>query len=357
MRTILTRSKLFIPALAIAAATLGVAACGGDEAGGDGGGAEVTVVATTTQVADLARNVVGERGEVVGMLAANADPHDYEPRPSDAEALAGADLVLESGGDLDLWIDGVVDASGSDAPVVTMLDAVETIEGGHEHAEEDGGDHADAADEHAEEDEHAEGDEHGEEDEHAAEGEHADAEIDPHWWQSPANAILAVEAIRDALIEVDPEGRAEYEANADAYGGELEDLDATIAECMQAIPDDARKLVTSHDALGYFADRYEIEVVGAAIPALTTQAQPSAGETAELVELIRDEGVVAVFPEAGVASDLEQAIADDAGATIGGELWADALGPAGSGAETYLDAIAANADTIASGFSGGERGC
>ena len=354
MRLILTRGKLLLPPLAIGAAALGVSACGGDEAGGDRG-AEVTVVATTTQVADLARNVVGDRGEVVGMLAANADPHDYEPRPSDAEALAGADLVLESGGDLDLWIAGVVDASGSDAPVVTMLDVVETIEGGHEHADEDDGDHADEAD--ADGDDHADEGEHAEGDEHEDEGEDADAETDPHWWQSPANAILAVEAIRDALIEVDPGGRQAYESNAAAYIHRLEDLDGVISECMEAIPDRARKLVTSHDALGYFADRYEIEVVGAAIPALTTQAQPSAGETAELVDLIHDEGVVAVFPEAGVGAELEQAIADEAGAAIGGELWADALGPDGSQAETYIDAVATNAETMARGFSGGERGC
>ena len=92
----------------------------------------------------------------------------------------------------------------------------------------------------------------------------------------PANAVLAVEAIRDRLIEVDPDGRHDYQANADEYTAQLENMDDQIADCMKAIPDDERKLVTSHDALGYFADRYDVEVVGSAIPALTTQAQPSA---------------------------------------------------------------------------------
>ena len=314
-----------VPALA-AGLSFSLPACGGD---GGGGSADPTVVASTTEVADLARNVAGDRAEVIGILAPNSDPHDYEPRPSDAESIAEADLVVQSGGDLDLWLDDVVESSGTDAPVTTLIDSVQTIEGApHEH-----------------------------EDEHSGAEEDAEEETDPHWWEDPRNAILAVEAIRDGLIEVDPDGRRDYEANADDYIARLEDLDAQVADCMNAVPAEHRKLVTSHDALGYFAERYDIEVVGAAIPALTTQAQPSAGETAELVDLIRSEGVNAVFPEAGVNTDLEQAIADETGAEIGGELWADTLGPEGSGAETYLEAMAANAATLAEGFSGRERGC
>jgi zinc/manganese transport system substrate-binding protein len=284
---------------------------------GDGGGSStsgVTVAATTTQVADLARNVARERAEVDGILAPNSDPHEYEPRPSDAEAVAGADLILQSGGDLDLWLDQIVESSGTDAPVVNLIDSVRTIEA-------DGG------------------------------------ELDPHWWQDPTNAIAAVERIRDGLTEVDPDGADEYEANADDYVARLERLDSQIAACVRRIPPDQRKLVTSHDALGYFADRYGLEVIGAAIPALTTQAQASAGETADLVDLIRSEGVNAIFPEAGVSAELEQAIADETGAEIGGELWADALGPDGSSGATYLEAMAANAATLVDGLSGGRVSC
>jgi ABC-type Zn uptake system ZnuABC Zn-binding protein ZnuA len=118
-----------------------------------------------------------------------------------------------------------------------------------------------------------------------------------------------------------------------------------------------RKLVTSHDALGYYADHYGIQVVGSTIPALTTQAQPSAGETAELVELIRSEHVNAVFPEVGVSPALEQSIADETGAEIGGELYADTLGPPGSAGATYLGALAANTDTLVDGFTGGQVDC
>lgn len=310
-----------------------ITACGG---GDEGSGSDAKVVASTTHAADLARNVAGDRAEVTGILPPNADPHDYEPRPSDAEAVADADLVIQSGGDLDLWLDEVVSSSGTVAAVTTLIDSVEEIAG-----EPPAEDEQRAAEE---EDEEEEGE------------DHAD-EVDPHWWQSPRNAVAAVEEIRDRLIEVDPHGRDDYNANADDYIADLERLDRAIAACMRDIPADRRKLVTSHDSLGYFADRYDVEIVGAAIPALTTQAQPSAGETAELVDLIREQGVKAVFGEAGVNTDLERAIADETGAVVGGELWADTLGPEDSGAETYVEATTANAEAIAKGLSGGAGGC
>ena len=304
MRTILNLFTALILAFLLTA----LAACG--DSGSDD---EISVVASTTQVADLAGNVAGGRAAVVGLLADNADPHDYEPRPSDAEALLDADLILKSGGDVDAWLDQVVESSGSGAPELVLLDRVETLE--------------------------------------------ADGETDPHWWQDPRNAELAVEAIRDELVAVDPEGREVYERNAREYVARLRDLDRDVAACIGRIPAERRKLVTSHDSLGYFANRYGIEVVGTAIPALTTQAQASAGETADLVDLIRDEGVPAVFPESGVSAELEEAIADEAGAGVGGELWADALGPEGSGASTYLEAVAANAETLAAGLSDGGVAC
>jgi ABC-type Zn uptake system ZnuABC Zn-binding protein ZnuA len=302
MRTIL----IFIGSITAVA----LASCSGDD--GTGGG-QPTVVASTTQVADLARNVAGDRATVVGILAANSDPHDYEPKPSDAEALADADLVLESGGDLDLWMGDIVDSSGTDAPVVSLIDSVETIEG--------------------------------------------DDETDPHWWQDPRNAIRAVDEIRDQLIAIDPEGQRDYERNARRYDARIAALDRRIADCYERVPEAERRLVTSHDALGYYARRYGIEVVGSTIPALTTQAQPSAGETAQLVDLIRSEHVNAVFSEVGVSTELEQAVADETGAEIGGNLYADSLGPEGSAGATYLGALAANTDTLVDGFTAGRIDC
>jgi ABC-type Zn uptake system ZnuABC Zn-binding protein ZnuA len=302
MRTIL----IFIGAMA----ALALVACGSDSSSSSG---QPTVVASTTQVADLARNVAGDRADVVGILAANSDPHDYEPKPSDAESLADADLVLESGGDVDLWMGDIVDSSGTDAPVVSLIDSVQTIEG--------------------------------------------EDETDPHWWQDPRNAVLAVDDIRDQLIAVDPEGRSTYERNATRYTDEITALDRKVAACYRQVPEAERKLVTSHDALGYYARRYGIDVVGSTIPALTTQAQPSAGETAQLVDLIRSEHVNAVFPEVGVSTALEQAVADETGAEIGGELYADSLGPEGSAGATYLGALAANTDTLVDGFTAGRVDC
>jgi ABC-type Zn uptake system ZnuABC Zn-binding protein ZnuA len=264
-------------------------------------------------VADLARNVGGERVDVRGLLSPGADPHGYEPRPSDAASIVDAGVVLRSGGEVDEWLDELVDNAGGDARVVDLIDSVETIEG--------------------------------------------DDETDPHWWQDPRNAVVAVAAIRDALIDADPGGRATYERNAAAYTSKLRRLDRAIAACIDELPQDKRKLVTTHDSLGYFAERYGVEVIGSVIPSLSTQAQPSAGDVAELVDQVRDEGVEAVFPEAGVSQRLEQALAREAGVEVGEPLWADTLGDEDSGAETYIDAMSANTAALVDGMSGGRVSC
>ena len=267
------------------------------------------MVATTTQVADMTRAVAGDRTEVDQILQPGSDPHEYEPRPSDAEAVANAKVVIRSGGDVDEWLDGVVEQAGGDADVVTLIDAVDRHGG------------------------------------------------DPHWWQDPHNAEKAVEAIREALTKADPEGAAGYTARANAYEAKLEALDAGIASCVQRVPPETRQLVTSHDALGYYAARYGFRVIGAAIPSLSTQAQPSAAATKRLVDQIKAQHVPAIFPESAVSPKLEEAIARDAGAKVGGALWADALGPRGSTGATYLDAMTANTNTIVSALTRGEVNC
>jgi ABC-type Zn uptake system ZnuABC Zn-binding protein ZnuA len=308
-----TPALLLLP-LALGAGLL-ASGCG-DEAEG-GGGDRVGAVATTTIVGDLVRNVGGERVGVDVLVPSGADPHDYEPRPSDAVGLADADVVFTSGGDLDEWLGDLIDSAGGDAAEVTLIDSVKTIEG----------------------------------------GAHDEEELDPHWWQDPRNALLAVEAIRDALADADPGGRSAYERNADAYVRELRGLDAEIERCMRRVPREKRKLVTTHDALGYFAERYDVEVIGAVIPSLSTQAQPSAKDVDALVDQIEDEGVEAVFPEVAVSQRLERAISRESGAAVGRELWTDSLGDEGSGAATYLDAMGANADALAEGMSGGSVSC
>jgi ABC-type Zn uptake system ZnuABC Zn-binding protein ZnuA len=298
----------------IMALTAILVGCGSDD---DTSSEGPLVVASTTHLTDFAQAVAGDSATVAGILTPEADPHEYEPQPSDVEALADADLILRSGGDLDGWLDQVIESSGSEAPVVTIIDSIEPLQ------VEEGG----------------------------------ETETDPHWFQDPRNAIVAVEEIRDALVDVDGDAAADYEANAADYIESVERLDREIARCIDRLDPEQRKLVTSHDALGYYTRRYGLEVIGAAIPALTTQAQASAGETAALVETIQREGVEAVFPEAGVSASVESAVAEEAGAEIGGELWADALGPAGSTGATYLEAMTANTATLVEGLSGGALEC
>ena len=308
-------SSARVPAAIVAAlAAAGVAAgCGSSGGASDGGTSGTTVVATTSQVGDLARAVAGERAGVRQILRPNSDPHEYEPRPSDVKAVGDAAVVLRSGGDVDEWLAGVVRNAGSDARVVTLIDAVTTRRQGDD--------------------------------------------IDPHWWQDPRNALVAVREIRDALAAADPGGRPRYAANAAALSVRLRRLDRAIAACMRAIPPTRRKLVTDHDALGYFAARYGIEVVGTVIPALSTQAQASAGEAARLVRTIRAERVMTIFPEDSGGARLTRAIARDAGATVGPALYADTLGPEGSAGETYLGAMRFNARALAAGFTGDEDRC
>ena len=243
------RALLATVALVLVAAAAG---CGSDS--DSASDAKVTAVATTTEVADLVRHVGGQRVDVHGLLSPGADPHGYEPRPSDAASIVDAALVFKSGGEVDEWLDELVDNAGGDADVVDLVESVRTIE--------------------------------------------TDGETDPHWWQDPRNALLAVAAIRNALAAADPDGRKIYERNAAAYSRELRRLDEQISACIAKVPAARRKLVTTHDSLGYFAQRYGIEVVGSVIPSLSTQAQPSAGDIADLVDQVRDEGVEAVFPEA-----------------------------------------------------------
>ena len=284
--------------LAAACAAL-VAGCGSD--GGDG---RPTVVATTTQAADLARGVAGDRAHVRGILAPNSDPHDYEVRPGDVKALARATLVVRSGGDLDEWLGGAIDSAGADAPVVDLLDSV------------------------------------------GAEGD------DPHWWQDPRRAQAAVEALGAALAKADPAGASTYEANAERSVRRLRALDVAVRRCIAKIPEGERTLVTTHDALGYYARRYGLRVVGTVIPSLSTQAQASAGDLAELVDTIRREDVKAIFAESSVNASVEDAIAQETGARVGAPLWADALGPKGSSGATYEESVRSNTAAIVEGLTG-----
>ena len=281
---------------------------------------KLLVVATTTQVADFARQVGGSSADVHQLLRPNTDPHEYEPRPSDVEATAGAKVVLESGDELDHWMGKVVSQSGGH-PAVVDLSKSNVVRLPGQSSGPDTSKH------------------------------------DPHWWHDPVNAEAAVAAIRDALAKADPSHRADYERNAAAYTAKLRALDSRIHGCFAAVPRAQRKLVTSHDAFGYFAHRYGITVVGAIVPSQTTQAQPSARDVARLADQVRREHVRAVFLESSVSPRLAEAVAREDHAIGNLELYGDTLGPRGSSGATYLTMEMHNADATVRGFTGGARGC
>jgi ABC-type Zn uptake system ZnuABC Zn-binding protein ZnuA/ABC-type Mn2+/Zn2+ transport system permease subunit len=268
------------------------------------------VVATTTQIGDWVRAVGGGDVTVHQLLQPNTDPHEYEPRPSDVVATAGAAAVFENGDGLDHWMAKVVSRAGGHPDVVVLGDHVPVKRNG-----------------------------------------------DPHWWHDPRNAEAAVREVATTLEQIDPSHRGLYARAAKRYLRQLAALDDAIVTCLEQVLPGQRKLVTSHDAFGYFAARYRITIVGAVIPSQTTQAQPSAGDVAHLIALIRREHVKAVFPESSVNSRLADQIASETGASAKYRLYGDTLGPEGSAGATYLSMERANADAIVRGLTAGRDGC
>jgi zinc/manganese transport system substrate-binding protein len=292
-------------ALALLPLLVMLAACGGSPCG------RPTVVATTTQLADVAREIGGDAVDVHQILQPNTDPHEYEPRPADVRATAGARLVIASGDGLDAWIGEIARQAGGHARMLTVAPA------------------------------------------HIRFGRPGD----PHWWHDPRNVAAAVPVLRDALARVAPRSADAIARRAAAYERRVRALDAGIAACMRSVPPSSRALVTSHDAFGYFAARYGIRVVGAVIPSQTEEAQPSAGQLSRLARVVRANHVRAVFPESSLNPKLAQAVAAQTGARADLALYGDTLGPEGSSGDTYLKMELANARAMVEGFTGGARTC
>ena len=288
--------------------------------GSSGGGAGPSAVATSTQIGDWLRVVAGPDAAIHQILQPNTDPHEYEPRPKDVLATAGAKLVFENGDGLDTWMVKVASEAGGSPDELVLGERVPVRLPGERSGSEA-------------------------------------SRYDPHWWHDPRNAEAAVQAIAAALARADRAHRQDFLRRAEAYVTKLRALDRGIAACFSPVPRSERKLVTDHDAFGYFAHRYGIQVVGAVIPSQTTQAQPSAGEIAHLIALIRREHVKAVFPESSLSPRLAQTIARETGAVSSYTLYGDTLGPRASRGSTYLSMERANADAMVRGFTGGARGC
>jgi ABC-type Zn uptake system ZnuABC Zn-binding protein ZnuA len=298
------------------------AACGDDDdnsaSAGDGTQQpKLAVVATTVQIEAITREVGGDRIELDGIVPAGADAHEFEPVASDLAAIGNADLILRHGAGLDAWLDDTLEAN-ADAPVITVTEGI-TFE--------------DPALEHADEEEEEEG--------HVEEG------LDPHVWHDPDNVKIMTADIAVALADADPANAAAYQANAEAYEAKLDATKAQVQAIIDEIPTANRKLVTNHDAFGYFARAFGLEIVGAVIPSTSTEAEPSAQDTAALLETIEREQVKAIFAESSVNPALAETLASDAGITIVDDLYGDSLGEPGSGAETVDGMLLTNARKIA----------
>lgn len=272
------------------------------------------VLAIETFLADVAQNVAGERLTVEALIPVGVDPHGFEPTPQDVAKVAEADVLIVNGAGLESFLGPLLDNVGSHTQVIEAsagLTPRTPYEEEHEHA-------------------------------HEHEHEHTH-ESDPHFWLDPNAVIRYVENIRDGLSRADPEGAAVYTANAESYIAQLRELDAWIVTQVAQIPPERRLLVTNHESLGYFADRYGFRIVGAIVPSASTGASPSAGEMAQLIEDIRDSGAPAIFLETGANPQLAEQIARETGVKVVTGLYTHSTG---SQVPTYIEMMQHNVRAI-----------
>jgi ABC-type Zn uptake system ZnuABC Zn-binding protein ZnuA len=288
-------------------------------------GEPVQAVASFSILGDLVKNVGGEAVAVTTLIDPGVDAHTYDPAPVDLVVLAEADVIFENGLGFEPWLDGFFESTQPPGTRVVVTEGITPREVGQD------------ADEHEEEEDAGDG--HG--------------QFDPHVWHDVANVIILVGNIRDALVATDPARAELYEANAAAYIAELEALDASIRGQVGTLPPERRKLVTSHDTFGYFADAYGFEVIGTALGSISTEAgDPSARDIATLITQIEEAGVPAIFAENVANPDLMESIAAEAGVVLAPPLYTDALGPQGSPGETYVGMMQSNVTTIVDALSG-----
>jgi zinc/manganese transport system substrate-binding protein len=304
--TMTTRRGVLLAALAAALVATPAAAQ-------DAPANKIKTVATISIIGDLARNVGGDRVEVTTLVGPNGDAHVYSPTPGDAKELAGAAIVFVNGLGLEGWMTRLVTASGSKAPMVIVSKGVTP----RRMPDEDNP---------------------------------GKTVIDPHAWQSVADAKIYVTNIRDGLDAIDPAGKAIYDANAQAYLGKLDEVDREVRAAIAGIPADRRKIITTHDAFGYFGAAYGMSFI--APEGLSTDAEPSAKDVAGIIRQIKKQKIPAVFLENVSDPRLMQQIARETGAAIGGKLYSDALSEPNGPAGTYVDMMRHNARQFATALGG-----
>ncbi|RXE46768.1 metal ABC transporter substrate-binding protein [Chromohalobacter israelensis] len=276
--------------------------------------APMSVVASFSILGDMVEEVGGEHVDVTTLVGPDGDAHVFSPSPTDARAVGEADLFVVNGLHFEGWLDRLVEASGYEGPVVVASRGIDALSFDEER-EEHSSDH--------------EGHDHGPE--------------DPHAWQDLQNGKQYVANIRDALVAADPEHAADYRRNAEQYVEAMDTLDAEVHRRIGSIPEANRVLITNHDAFGYFANAYGLDVLSPV--GLSTAAEPSAAGMAKLIEQIQARNVKALFLENMTSPALLEQLADETGVTIGGTLYAGALAAEGE-ASTYLGMFRHNVDTL-----------
>jgi ABC-type Zn uptake system ZnuABC Zn-binding protein ZnuA len=310
--------RKLLMALAGLAVAVALAGCGGSSGGNGGsgassGGGTLDVVATTTQVQDFTRVIGGDRIRLSGILKPNVDAHDFEPSPADVAAIAKADVLVINGVGLEKWLDDTVRSAGFHGTTVDASKGVRIRQ---------------------------------------AEDANAEPAGDPHIWHNPMNAKVMVANIERALAAADTADAGFFKANLDAYNARLDALDADIARQIDSLSN--KKLVTNHDAFGYYVDRYHLDFVGSIIPSFDTSAELSAKDVADIVAKTRATGVKAIFSEASLPPKTAETIAKEAHVkVVEGEdaLYGDSLGPPGSEGATYLQMMEHNTKTIVSNLA------
>lgn len=317
-RAALTRT--FLAMLVLLLASCGPAGDRGsaEQAGGEGTGDRLVIAATTGMVADVARAVAGDRAEVVGLMGPGVDPHLYKPTRSDVQRLMDADVIFYNGLLLEgKMTDTLVRAATSGKPVHAVTELLD--------------------------------------DSYLLEPEEFEGHHDPHVWMDPEAWAKTLGVVRDALAAADPSGEADYAANAASQDARIAELDDYARRVLGSVPEESRVLVTAHDAFNYFGKRYGFEVVG--IQGISTESEAGVRDIEQLVDLLVDRNIGAVFVESTVSQRNIDALIAGANArghsvTIGGELFSDAMGDAGTYEGTYIGMIDHNVTTIARALGG-----
>lgn len=310
------------------------------------------VIASYSVLCDLTEQIAQATVDVTCLIGAGQDPHTYSATPEDRRAVEEADLVLYGGYEFEPAIIQMVEATDTPAPKVAVSEVAVTeplLGEHHDHGEEHAG-----GEEHAEGEEHEHGEEHAEGEEHDHDEAHAEGEMepDPHVWHDAENGVAMVKEIQRQLSEVSPENTALYETNAEALIAQLEQLDTWIQTQVDTVPASGRTLISTHDALGYYASAYGLEIE-AALDGFSTEARPSAADIKGLTEVVEEKGVSSIFVESTSNPGLIEAVSRETDIAISEDpIYADGLAESGTPAANYQGMLMTNTCTIVTGLGG-----